>query len=79
MWSRREFNRRLDAHITGVNNPNAPFNQPDEHPMCEACPEEKYSSCNFPCNELEELEEKNNEARKQMEDDYESWLMEQEE
>ena len=63
-WTRREFNRRLDAHITGINNPNAPFNQSDfrDNPVCEECPEERWEACTEPCQKLLDVIKVNEEA-----------------
>lgn len=38
MMSRRHFHQAIDRYIQGINDPFAPFNQPDfPHPFCEKC------------------------------------------
>ena len=45
---------RLDAHITGLYDPCAPFNQPDfPHPQCESCLNEECNPWEGLCPELE--------------------------
>jgi len=69
----RRFREALDSYITGIHDPNAPFNR-EEHPICEEC---TIKDCKEPCEKWKELIEENASAqRKQEEKQYEEWKKE---
>ncbi len=68
--SDRRLSRMIDEYVTGVHDPNAPFNR-EVPPCCEDC---EVEDCKEPCQTLKKLiEERDAEIRKQDDMMFKEW------
>lgn len=74
MWTRKRFLEAIDRHVTGVNDPYAPFNRDDGYRgCCDRCP---VDECLEPCPTLIAIWEEEQRAHKLADRAlYRCWLM----